>query len=87
MVTAQEKGCNALNALVQCTPGLSQTSCSDCLLSAFGQIPLCCDGKQGGRVIAPSCNFRYEEYPFFGPVADIAPPSTNTSAAKGTFPE
>ncbi|KAK9997129.1 hypothetical protein SO802_021815 [Lithocarpus litseifolius] len=70
-------------ALVQCTPDLSQTDCSDCLLSAFGLIPLCCDGKIGAVIFTPSCNFRYEKYPFFGPVADIAPPSTNTSAAKG----
>ncbi|KAK7855800.1 cysteine-rich receptor-like protein kinase 29, partial [Quercus suber] len=84
-------------ALVQCTPDLSQTDCSDCLLSAFGQIHLCCNGKQGAVIFTPSCNFRYEQYPFFGPVADIAqpstntsgpvadiaPPSTNTSAAKG----
>ena len=88
-------------ALVQCTPDLSQTDCSDCLLSAFGKIPSCCDGKIGAVIFTPSCNFRYEEYTFFGPVADIAPPSTNTSgpvadiappsantsAAKGTFPE
>ena len=85
-------------ALVQCTPDLSQKDCSDCLLSAFGQIPLCCNGKIGAVIFTPSCNFRYEEYTFFGPVTDIAPPSTNTSvadivppstitsAAKGTFP-
>ncbi|KAF3952075.1 hypothetical protein CMV_022334 [Castanea mollissima] len=66
-------------ALVQCTPDLSQTDCSDCLLSAFGQIHLCCDGKIGAVIFTPSCNFRYEEYTFFGPVADIATPSTNTS--------
>ncbi|XP_050258390.1 cysteine-rich receptor-like protein kinase 29 isoform X14 [Quercus robur] len=68
-------------ALVQCTPDLSQTDCSNCLLSAFGQIPLCCDGKIGAVIFTPSCNFRYEEYTFFGPVADIALPSTNTSVA------
>ncbi|XP_030939920.1 cysteine-rich receptor-like protein kinase 29 [Quercus lobata] len=67
--------------LVQCTPDLSQTDCSDCLLSAFGQIPLCCDGKIGAVIFTPSCNFRYEEHTFFGPVADVAPPSTNTSVA------
>uniref|UniRef100_A0A7N2RC89 Cysteine-rich receptor-like protein kinase 29 n=1 Tax=Quercus lobata TaxID=97700 RepID=A0A7N2RC89_QUELO len=63
-----------LYALVQCTPDLSQQDCSDCLTGAFGDIPSCCDGKQGGRVVRPSCNFRYEIYRFYDPVADIAPP-------------
>ena len=63
-----------LYALVQCTPDLSQQDCSDCLTGAFGDIPSCCDGKQGGRVVRPSCNFRYEVYRFYDPVADIAPP-------------
>ena len=73
-------------ALVQCTPDLSQTDCSDCLLSAFGQIPFCCDGKIGAIIFTPSCNFRYVEYTFFGPVTDIAPLSTNTSVADIPFP-
>jgi hypothetical protein len=54
-----------LYALVQCTPDLSEQDCNNCLVWAFQRIPLCCDGKQGGRVITPSCNIRFEPYPFY----------------------
>ncbi|KAL9456251.1 hypothetical protein AB3S75_005468 [Citrus x aurantiifolia] len=46
--------------LVQCTPDLEKQQCIDCLNNATALLPKCCDGRQGGRVIAPSCNFRYE---------------------------
>ncbi|KAL6546710.1 hypothetical protein OROMI_022431 [Orobanche minor] len=52
-------------ALVQCTPDLSPDDCNRCLLDAAGDIPRCCDRKKGGRVTVPSCNLRYETYPFF----------------------
>ncbi|GMY32380.1 putative receptor-like protein kinase At4g00960 [Fagus crenata] len=76
-------------AFVQCTPDLSQQDCSDCLAGAIGDFPLCCDGKQGGRVIRPSCNFRFEVSLFYDNTADNSPPppppppSTNTSTSKG----
>uniref|UniRef100_A0A2N9GGZ5 Uncharacterized protein n=1 Tax=Fagus sylvatica TaxID=28930 RepID=A0A2N9GGZ5_FAGSY len=78
-------------ALVQCTPDLSQQDCSDCLAGAIGDFPLCCDGRQGGRVIRPSCNFRFESSLFYDNTADNSspppppppPPSTNTSTSKG----
>jgi len=54
-----------LYALVQCTPDLSQKDCNDCLVGAFQGIPQCCDGKEGGRVLRPSCNVRFEVYPFY----------------------
>ncbi|KAJ4703254.1 Cysteine rich receptor like kinase [Melia azedarach] len=47
-------------ALVQCSNDMSQPQCVDCLNKATALLPDCCDGRQGGRVIAPSCNFRYE---------------------------
>ena len=53
-----------LYSLVQCTPDLSVQDCSDCLVGAMEDIPKCCDGKQGGRVVRPSCNLRFEVYPF-----------------------
>ncbi|XP_030516549.2 cysteine-rich repeat secretory protein 38-like [Rhodamnia argentea] len=53
-----------LYGLVQCTRDLSATQCKQCLESAISALPICCDGKEGGRVIGGSCSFRYEIYPF-----------------------
>ncbi|KAF8029970.1 hypothetical protein BT93_E2403 [Corymbia citriodora subsp. variegata] len=81
-----------LFGLVQCTPDLSQQDCNSCLVQAISQIPQCCNQKQGGRVIFPSCNIRFEVEPFFdasayesppsppqSPVSPLPPPTTNTS--------
>ncbi|KAM1766229.1 hypothetical protein PS1_005102 [Malus domestica] len=80
-------------AHVQCTPDISEPACNVCLVAAFGDIPKCCDGKAGGIVIRPSCNFRFEVYPFINtttvkqlpspppipsPISS-PPPSTNTT--------
>ena len=43
-----------LYGMVQCTPDLSQQDCFDCLDRAVSQIPNCCNGKIGGRVLTPS---------------------------------
>ncbi|KAL1537399.1 hypothetical protein AAHA92_29918 [Salvia divinorum] len=51
--------------LVQCTPDLSSGDCTSCLVGAISEIPQCCDGKKGGRVLRPSCNLRFESAPFF----------------------
>ncbi|OAP04146.1 hypothetical protein AXX17_AT3G23600 [Arabidopsis thaliana] len=51
-------------AMVQCTKDLSAKNCSVCLSYILSKLPKCCKGKQGGRVLSPSCNFRYELYPF-----------------------
>ncbi|XP_054814146.1 cysteine-rich repeat secretory protein 38-like [Prosopis cineraria] len=51
--------------LTQCTRDLSIEDCKKCLDDAIGELPNCCDGKQGGRVVGGSCNVRYEIYPFF----------------------
>ncbi|ESW12016.1 hypothetical protein PHAVU_008G077600 [Phaseolus vulgaris] len=61
-----------LYCLTQCTQDLSLQQCSDCLGEAISRIPACCDGKIGGRVLFPSCNIRYELYPFYS-VTDDAP--------------
>ncbi|KAG2404466.1 Cysteine-rich receptor-like protein [Vigna angularis] len=61
-----------LYCLTQCTQDLSLQQCSDCLNEAISDIPTCCNGKQGGRVLYPSCNIRYELYPFYR-VTDEAP--------------
>ncbi|BAB01378.1 unnamed protein product [Arabidopsis thaliana] len=51
-------------AMVQCTKDLSAKNCSVCLSYILSKLPKCCKGKQGGSVLSPSCNFRYELYPF-----------------------
>ncbi|KAK7817182.1 antimicrobial ginkbilobin-2-like protein [Quercus suber] len=53
-----------LYGLAQCTWDLSRNDCFQCLEDAIGQLPSCCDGKEGGRVVGGSCNIRYEIYPF-----------------------
>lgn len=55
---------NKLYGLAQCTRDLSATDCKKCLDGAISELPNCCDGKRGGRVVGGSCNFRYELYPF-----------------------
>ncbi|XP_017413360.1 cysteine-rich receptor-like protein kinase 44 isoform X2 [Vigna angularis] len=73
---------------VQCTPDLSQQECDQCLEGAISEIPNCCNGKVGGRVLRPSCNLRFETYRFYGtettldPVPEAPPPSTNTISSK-----
>ncbi|XP_056158392.1 cysteine-rich repeat secretory protein 38-like [Syzygium oleosum] len=57
-------GKTKLYGLVQCTRDLSPAECKQCLEGAIGELPSCCDGKEGGRVVGGSCNFRYEIYPF-----------------------
>lgn len=63
-------------ALSQCTPDLSQTECSYCLRNASARVGQCCQERQGGRVIYPSCNFRYETKQFYEiPIGeDLSPP-------------
>ncbi|XP_059437201.1 cysteine-rich receptor-like protein kinase 44 [Corylus avellana] len=83
-----------LYGLVQCTPDLSEQDCNDCLRGAIEGIPQCCDGKQGGRVVRPSCNIRFELYPFYNSTATASspvappvsppPPLTNTNTTKGS---
>ncbi|KAK2424421.1 cysteine-rich repeat secretory protein (DUF26 and DUF1204) [Trifolium repens] len=50
--------------LTQCTRDLSSVDCKNCLDDAISELPNCCDGKKGGRIVGGSCNIRYEIYPF-----------------------
>ena len=74
--------------LVQCTADLSRNDCSTCLQAAIKLLPWCCSGKQGGRVIFPSCSVRYELYPFYRmEIATLPPtpihPSSHTGSVTG----
>ncbi|KAK9074273.1 hypothetical protein SSX86_006870 [Deinandra increscens subsp. villosa] len=62
-------------ALVQCTPDLSGTQCSGCLADIIQRIGIYFNGKVGGAILAPMCNFRYETYRFFNQSAPVAPSS------------
>ncbi|XP_015868178.3 cysteine-rich receptor-like protein kinase 26 isoform X2 [Ziziphus jujuba] len=72
-------------ALVQCTPDLSEQDCNDCLVNSTLQIPGCCAGKSGGRVLKPSCTLRYEYGAFYNVSAyGGLPPPEGKSDTKRT---
>ncbi|XP_022555869.1 cysteine-rich receptor-like protein kinase 10 isoform X1 [Brassica napus] len=60
-----------LYGLVQCTPDLTSQECLRCLNQIVNQLPM---DKIGGRLIVPSCNSRYELYPFYNESAVPTPP-------------
>ncbi|XP_060211467.1 cysteine-rich repeat secretory protein 38-like [Lycium barbarum] len=53
-----------LYGLVECTRDLSNEECKKCLEGIISELPRCCAGKRGGRVVGGSCHFIYEMYPF-----------------------
>ncbi|KAM3749434.1 hypothetical protein ACB098_05G185100 [Castanea mollissima] len=66
-------------SLVECTPDLSELDCSSCLQQLQDFIPQYCDGKQGAKFVTPSCDLRYEIYPFYASSAE-PPPSPPPSS-------
>ncbi|KAE8664480.1 putative Cysteine-rich RLK 29 [Hibiscus syriacus] len=66
-VSANQK----LYILEQCSPDISDTDCRICLQRSIENLS-CCVGRQGGGVLNPSCNVRYDIYPFYNQTA-IAP--------------
>lgn len=85
-------GFRTIYAFVQCTPDLSRRRCERCLEEAFGDIASH-NGSIGGRVITPTCNFRYEVYNFLGRSYNATPTarlqstirySSQPSSNKGT---
>ncbi|XP_050262508.1 cysteine-rich repeat secretory protein 38-like [Quercus robur] len=75
-------------ALLECTLDLSRLDCNNCLSQVQVFIPRCCNGKQGGRFVTPSCDIRYEIYSFYDPAAEPPPPPLPLvlSVASGTNP-
>ncbi|KAF8409480.1 hypothetical protein HHK36_005556 [Tetracentron sinense] len=67
--------------MVQCTPDISLSDCNICLRGSVAEIPHCCEGKKGARVLKPSCNIRYESFPFMEQkaTAPASPPLKNTT--------
>ena len=65
-----------LYCLAQCTPDLSPKDCRSCLNGLINSdLPRCCAGKQGGRVLYPNCNIRFEIYPFYRTLASAPTPT------------
>uniref|UniRef100_A0A2N9EZD8 Gnk2-homologous domain-containing protein n=1 Tax=Fagus sylvatica TaxID=28930 RepID=A0A2N9EZD8_FAGSY len=62
--------------LVQCIPVLSSSDCNRCLRGAITYLPTCCEGSHGGNVVNPSCNVRYEVFPFYQIQAISSPTPT-----------
>ncbi|MED6158457.1 hypothetical protein PIB30_032902 [Stylosanthes scabra] len=50
---------------VQCTRDINRTSCGSCLYQLLEKTNKCCRNRVGWRLLAPSCNIRYEKYLFF----------------------
>jgi hypothetical protein len=75
-----------LYSLVQCTPDISSSDCNMCLRRAMANLPMCCDGKQGGRVLYPSCNLRYETFQFYQIQSVDPTPSPSLSPSPSPSP-
>ncbi|XP_030517594.2 putative cysteine-rich receptor-like protein kinase 9 [Rhodamnia argentea] len=76
-----------LYTLAQCTPDLTAADCKACLRKAINYLP---SDRAGGRVLAPSCNVRFELYKFYNetvfheapaPAPTLAPPPPAVVAA------
>ncbi|KAF8391474.1 hypothetical protein HHK36_023779 [Tetracentron sinense] len=65
-----------LYGLAQCTQDLSRPDCYRCLQYAVPTLVGLSSGKRGGRLLGPSCNVRYEVYPFTEEHKVEAPPPT-----------
>ena len=73
--------------LVQCTPDLSQMDCRICLEGAVADISSCSGGKEGGRVLKPSCIAWFEVFQFYdstfvpsSPTTTVTPPTSDNSS-------
>ncbi|KAI5330963.1 hypothetical protein L3X38_021089 [Prunus dulcis] len=63
-------GGETIYALAQCTPDIDKQNCSSCLKQSVKDIQTCCGRWNGGRVLKPSCNLRYENSSFYASTVD-----------------
>ncbi|KAK9681639.1 hypothetical protein RND81_10G017100 [Saponaria officinalis] len=66
---------DTLYAMQQCTPDLSAKDCGKCLTTAISRLQI---GK-GSTLLQPSCQIRYELFPFYNDAVGISPGSTSPS--------
>ncbi|XP_044481978.1 cysteine-rich receptor-like protein kinase 6 [Mangifera indica] len=64
---------STLYGLLQCTPDLSKLDCNTCLEDAISTMRSY-SRQVGARVMLPSCNVRFELYPFYNESVPPAPP-------------
>ncbi|EXB67311.1 Cysteine-rich receptor-like protein kinase 25 [Morus notabilis] len=50
--------------LVQCTLDITSKECRQCQSIPIEDTTACCYGRQGGRILKPSCSIRYGRVPF-----------------------
>ncbi|XP_038689939.1 cysteine-rich receptor-like protein kinase 25 isoform X1 [Tripterygium wilfordii] len=88
--SAGNNGSQPRYGLVQCSRDLNSSACSSCLAQLTDASNQCCRGKVGWRILAPSCNLRYEEYKFYqqpstpvGPTPSV-PDSGNGNGGRNT---
>lgn len=67
--------------LVQCTPDISPADCNFCLNSCVFEVLAFFRGEQGRRILKPSCNVRFEIYPFYESVAAAPAPSPSVTTS------
>ncbi|KAL7244083.1 hypothetical protein ACSBR1_016336 [Camellia fascicularis] len=78
---------NKLYSMVQCTPDLSPTDCRTCLNVTVSELLLNLNGREGGRALSPSCNIRFELYPFtLDPSGTAQPPAPEPAAPQAPAP-
>ncbi|CAE6181383.1 unnamed protein product [Arabidopsis arenosa] len=66
----------SLYASVQCIPDLTSEDCVSCLQQSIKELYF---NKVGGRFLVPSCNSRYEVYPFYKETVEgtVLPPTVS----------
>ena len=62
--------------LEQSTRDLNHTECNNCLKILVNNVSDCCQSSSGFRMFNPSCDLRYEIYPFFEQLQALPPPSS-----------
>ncbi|KAL9672773.1 hypothetical protein QQ045_029025 [Rhodiola kirilowii] len=64
---------------LQCTPDLNSSACGICLDSLIKLFKEASILSYGATISCPSCQVRYENYPFYRSIAEQLPPSSSPS--------
>ncbi|XP_047337507.1 cysteine-rich receptor-like protein kinase 10 [Impatiens glandulifera] len=76
-----------LYCLVQCIPDITEFECNRCLQVALAYYPSCCTvGSLWTRIVAETCQLRYDTAPFYTPTPSSPPPPLEAAGSSGTPP-